>query len=121
MAKLNRMAIVIQARVWLTFQTIEYMYSFIFVCVNPLHPNIDIDILHTVSFYNSSGTDKENLFDNQELPKLVIISFILMTFTYDSRVILWGEIRSQSLLIVKGSKGVLEETCKVALFCFEFN
>ena len=57
------------------------MYSFIFVCVNSLHPNIDIDILHTVSFYNSSGTDKENLFDNQELPKLVIISFILMTFT----------------------------------------
>ena len=115
------MAIVIQARVWLTFQTIEYMYSFIFVCVNPLHPNIDIDILQTVSFYISSGTDKENLFDNQELPKLVIISFILMTFTYDSRVILWGEIRSQSLLIVKGSKGVLEETCNVALFCFEFN
>ena len=64
------------------------MYSFIFVCVNSLHPNIDIDILHTVSLYNSSGTDKENLFDNQELPKLVIISFILITFTYDSSVIL---------------------------------
>ena len=118
MAKLNRMAIVIQARVWLTFQTIEYMYSFIFVCVNSLHPNIDIDILHTVSLYNSSGTDKENLFDNQELPKLVIISFILITFTYDSRVILWGKIRSQSLLIVKGLKGVYKETWKVALFSF---
>ena len=64
------------------------MYSFIFVCVNSLHPNIDIDILHTVSLYNSSGTDKENLFDNQELPKVVIISFILITFTYDSSVIL---------------------------------
>ena len=64
------------------------MYSFIFVCVNSLHFNIDIDILHTVSLYNSSGTDKENLFDNQELPKLVIISFILITFTYDSSVIL---------------------------------
>ena len=64
------------------------MYSFIFVCVNSLHPNIDIDILHTVSLYNSSGIDKENLFDNQELPKLVIISFILITFTYDSSVIL---------------------------------
>ena len=82
------------------------IYVQFYLCLNSLLPNIDIDILHTVSFYNSSGTHKENLFDNQELPKLVIISFILITFTYDSRVILWGEIRSQSLVIVKGSKGV---------------
>ena len=37
---------------------------------------------------HSRGFDKENLFDNQKLLKLVIISFILMTFTFDSRVIL---------------------------------
>ena len=64
------------------------IYVQFYLCLNSLLPNIDIDILHTVSFCNSSGTDKENLFDNQELPKLVIISFILITFAYDSRVIL---------------------------------
>ena len=65
------------------------IYVQFYLCLCKLFtPNIDIDILHTVSFYNSSGTDKENLFDNQELPKLVIISFILITFTYDSSVIL---------------------------------
>ena len=39
------------------------------------------------------GTDRENLFDSQGLLKLVIGSFILMTFTFDLRVILYGEIR----------------------------
>ena len=37
---------------------------------------------------HSCGYDKENLFDNQKLLKLVIIFLILMTFTFDSRVIL---------------------------------
>ena len=41
--------------------------------------------------------DKDNLFDNQELFELVIIFFALVTFTFDSRVILWDEIRIQSL------------------------
>ena len=36
----------------------------------------------------SNGADKENLFDNQELLKLVIISYILSTLMFDSRVIL---------------------------------
>ena len=44
-------------------------------------------ILLTV-LYNSYGTDKENLFNNQELLKLVIILFILMTWTCNSEVIL---------------------------------
>ena len=50
----------------------------------PLQPNIGIHIPHTFLL----GTDKENLFDDQELPKLVIISFILINFTSDVRVIL---------------------------------
>ena len=54
--------------------------------------------------YISFVTDKENLLDNQELPKLVIISFILTTFTFDSRVIPWGEFRNQSILGAKGLK-----------------
>lgn len=48
--------------------------------------------------YISDSTDEESLFDNQEFVKLMIISFILMTFEIDSRVMLLGEIRSQSLL-----------------------
>ena len=36
----------------------------------------------------SYGADKENLFVNQELINLVITAFILMTFMFDSRVLL---------------------------------
>ena len=41
----------------------------------------------------------ENLFTNQRLFPLVIISFILMTLMWDSVVILWGEIRLLKLKI----------------------
>ena len=47
-------------------------------------------------------SDKENLFDNLEFPKLVSISLILMTFILDSRGVLSGEIRRQSFLGFKG-------------------
>ena len=40
------------------------------------------------SLYISGNADKENLFKNQELYKLVIISFILMTLMFDSGVML---------------------------------
>ena len=45
-------------------------------------------ILYTPDFslYIPYGTDKENFINNQELLKLVIISFILMTLMFDSRV-----------------------------------
>ena len=45
---------------------------------------------------------RKKLFDIWEICKLVIISYNLMTFTFDPRVILQGEIRSQSLSGVKG-------------------
>ena len=45
-----------------------------------------VNILHTVAL--TFDTDKENLFDNQELLKMVIISYILITFTFESRLIL---------------------------------
>ena len=67
------------------------------------------------SLYIPYDTDKENLFDNQELLKLVIISFILVTSTFDSWVILWGEIRSQSLLGVEGLKRKTHHTCCISL------
>ena len=44
-------------------------------------------------FIHPLGTDKENLFDDQEPLKLEIISFILMTLMCDSGVMLLGEIR----------------------------
>ena len=47
--------------------------------INFLHPNISMHILHTVLCTFSYGTDNESLLNNQELFKLVIISFILMT------------------------------------------
>ena len=55
---------------------------------------LSIHILFLVIFCNIFyGTDRENLFDSQGLLKLVIGAFILMTFTFDLRVILYGEIR----------------------------
>ena len=42
--------------------------------------------------YISKVSDKENLNNNQELLKLVIISFILVTLMCDSGMILLGEI-----------------------------
>lgn len=44
----------------------------------------------------------ENLFDNHELLKLVVISINLRTYTFNIRVILHREVRSQSLLGVEG-------------------
>ena len=54
------------------------------------------------SLYFSSGANKENLFENQELLQLMIIFPILMTLLFHSEVLLYGEIRSQLLLRVKG-------------------
>lgn len=54
--------------------------------------------LHTLTFIlhcslkSSDGTDRENFFDDQELLKLVISSCFLVTFAFDSRVLLFGEI-----------------------------
>ena len=50
------------------------------------------------SLYISYGAAEENLFDSYGLPRLVIISFIPMTSIFNSRVILYGEVISQSLL-----------------------
>ena len=46
----------------------------------------------------------ENLFKNQGSLWWVIISLILMTVMFESKVILLGETRSQSLLEIKGLK-----------------
>lgn len=56
--------------------------------LNPLHPDSGIYILHIVILNFPHSTDKENLFDLQNLLKLVILSHILMTFIFDSIVVL---------------------------------
>ena len=53
-----------------------------------LCPNISMHILLTSLSTFSRGADKENLFNNQELSKFMIISFIIITYTFDSRLIL---------------------------------
>lgn len=53
-----------------------------------LHPNMNIQILHTFVFTFHLVLTKEKLFDNQELLELIINSFILMIFIFKSRVIM---------------------------------
>ena len=66
--------------------------------INPLHPNISMQILHTVLYTFPEVLTRGTVFKNQELYKLVIISLILVTLMFDSGVILLGEIRCWSLL-----------------------
>ena len=70
--------------------------------VSTLYTLILIFIFSTLSLYNNYGSDKKKLFDIWEICKLVVISYNLMTFTFDPRVILQGEIKSQSPSGVKG-------------------
>ena len=57
------------------------------------------------------------MFKNLELYKLVIISLILMTLMFDSGVILYGEIRSWSLLRVKGLREMQKPHSQHAEVC----
>ena len=59
-------------------------------------------ILHTALYTFPICAGKENLYNNQEVLQLIIISFILMTLMFDSGVILKGEIRCLSLSGIKG-------------------
>ena len=69
---------------------------------NPLHPNISLQVLHTV-FY-AFLTYKENLFNNQEFLEFAINSFIDVILVFRSGGILLGEVRCFSLLVIKRYK-----------------
>ena len=56
--------------------------------VNPLQPNISMHILHTVLYTFPEVLTRGNVFKNQELYKLVIVSLILVTLIFDSGVII---------------------------------
>ena len=96
---------------------LEYISAFLFLkllcsCLQfkimaryPLsNPNSGIHILHTVFFFSFLLVLMRRicLTIRLELPKLVTISFIFMTLTFDSKEILYGEIRSRLFLGVKG-------------------
>ena len=57
------------------------------ILLNPLHPKINMHNLHTVH-YTFNRMMKENLCTNQHLLQLVIIYFILVTFIFESGLIL---------------------------------
>ena len=60
----------------------------------PFHPDIRSYILHTgLSSNPVVGTRRICLIIMRFIAGLVIISFFLMTFTFDSRLTLYGEIR----------------------------
>ena len=65
-----------------------HLSTHVFYC--PIYGTAPCDLIVEVkcgtafSHFWHYGADKENLFNNQELLKLVIISFILMTFMWDS-------------------------------------
>ena len=67
-----------------------------------LNPALTLYTLRSVYIFSSLVSPhfmiRRDLFDNLEIVKLVIISVILLTFAFDSRLILWGELRSRSLL-----------------------
>ena len=48
-----------------------------------------------------AAADKENLFENLELLKLAVISFMIIVFTFDLRMVLKEEIRIYSAFGVK--------------------
>lgn len=59
--------------------------------LNPLRSNISM-LFYVLILYIFHGTDKENIFTDQELLKLEIISFILITLIFHWVVIPQGEI-----------------------------
>lgn len=76
-----------------------------------LHLNLTLYTLKIVFIFTElfipSGNEKGNLSISEELPQLVIILLILITFLFDSRVVLLGEITNQSLFVVKGLKALM--------------
>ena len=55
-------------------------------------------------YHNDGKNNKHNLVNNQEVLRLIIVFFILMTIMFDSGMMLKGEIRCPSVLGIKGSK-----------------
>ena len=76
-------------KITILYSLVSHLFSWRSFKLNPLPLILTlvciVSILFSIHFYI---TYKESLFENQELLLLVIISFILMTLMFDSRVIL---------------------------------
>ena len=82
-----------------------YMVCFWFfgsILLNPLSPNIHIQILQTDLYTFASRISKENLIKDQGIFSLVIILLILITLSLDIVLMLLGENWCCSLLAPKG-------------------
>ena len=66
--------------------------------LNPLSPNIHIQILPTDLYTFPLRISWENLTKDHSMLSLVIIALILITFTLDDLLMLWGEKWCWSLL-----------------------
>ena len=84
--------------------------------VNPLHPNIWVNIFSILFFIHFLGySDREKLFNNQGPPLSVIISCILMTLMHDSGWYCKEKLDASHSYDSKGYqlKGWLEKSLKV--------
>ena len=70
----------VKSEVKMIEELLKHVFFRSFIFLNSLHICRYLEI--------SYGASKENLFENQEFLKLVIIFFILMTLKFDSGVIL---------------------------------
>ena len=84
----------VKTQVYLTDNSLSQDFSHpddIVIWFNLDNTLISVCIFFIMFLYISYGADKENLFNNQELLLLVVISFILVPLIFDSGVILQGE------------------------------
>ena len=82
-------------------------HAFGIVCLNSLHPNINIYAYSPFfSLCISQCSDKENLFNNQELCFVIVIMSSIQSHDNNDNlgIILQGEISCLSLFGVKGSE-----------------
>ena len=88
-------------------ESLIYTHAFGIVCLNSLHPNINIYAYSPFfSLCISQCSDKENLFNNQELCFVIVIMSSIQSHDNNDNlgIILQGEISCLSLFGVKGSE-----------------
>ena len=73
-------------------------------CIMTLYSLVSVQIFSSLFSTHTVWCCQGNLFDNQELYNLVIISFIPIILMFGSAVIRWGEVKCQTVLGVKGLK-----------------
>ena len=76
----------------------------VYVAFNPLHPNISGHILHTVLYTFPEVLIRRICLSINSFLCWWSFHFFLLTLMFDWSVILWGEIRNQSLWWFKGFK-----------------